>query len=870
MGVIIPTIRDGDWVGVRKAIYRLSCGLGLGEKGKPTFAGLMLTDLTVNSLIAADADNILESVTIGTGLNYTMSTLSFSHLGIEDLTDPGTDKIIFWDDSASACKWLAPIGNGLTISGTDIYWAWLNMESLSTTPDNNSMMVFKGVSGGMEWEVGNTLNTTLGLGTGSSPTFAGLTLNGTQNIGLDLSGGTWAVADIELTVTPIIRANAAVAIKFNDASYNVLIGRKAFGNDDEGTENTGLGYHAGYNNNTEKPNADDADGLNNTYIGNRAGEGVTAGTPNYGGENTGVGSEALRYNTYGYENTAVGEEALKWNTTGHGNCAFGNDSLEYSTIGNFNSAYGADSLYYNTEGSYNVAVGYQCLKKNTTGNYNIGIGYQCLHENTTIGQNVGIGYQALFNVTGSYNFGLGYQSGYFESGEYNTFIGYQAGYNNEGGTRNVYIGYKAGAGDTPGVKNSGTTNVAIGSASLRDNTTGIGNFALGANTLKNNEDGSYNVAIGTTILENNVSGSNNIAIGKSALLANLGNNNIALGINVLLSNTTGEQNIAIGYDGLRHIVTGVGNVAIGYRAGRGVLTKSQSYNTLIGVETGYSLDVDANNNVLIGYKSGRTITTGANNTFIGYYSGYNQTTNSNRLIIDNQDRGSIANEAVRALLYGTFAAAPENQELRINAAATIGNLEDGHYTQVEADGTIEFNGNATVWNDANVGAVMLTLPAVNQPDEDEFVDEAGVDTGISTWAYAIGEKSSGSIEIPHDYKEGSNLYFHIHWQGITIPADGTDNVNWQLTYTVAKQQGATLDAVTVITKEIAFDTQYEFILTAFDAIDGTNFDIGDQFLFTIERIAASADDYAGDALVATVGLHYECDTCGSRQILTKA
>jgi len=191
-----------------------------------------------------------------------------------------------------------------------------------------------------------------------------------------------------------------------------------------------------------------------------------------------------------------------------------------------------------------------------------------------------------------------------------------------------------------------------------------------------------------------------------------------------------------------------------------------------------------------------------------------------------------------------------------------------NYSQFETDGTLVAKGNATVWNDANVGAAMLSLPAAGQPDEDEYVDENGDDTGISTWAYAIGEKSSGSIEIPHDYKEGSDLYFHLHWQGIAAPAGGTDNVNWQLTYTVGQFNEA-LGAPATITKEIAIDVQYDFKITAFDAITGTNFNMGDQFLFTIERIAASADDYAGDCLVSTVGLHYECDTLGSRQITAK-
>ncbi len=211
---------------------------------------------------------------------------------------------------------------------------------------------------------------------------------------------------------------------------------------------------------------------------------------------------------------------------------------------------------------------------------------------------------------------------------------------------------------------------------------------------------------------------------------------------------------------------------------------------------------------------------------------------------------------------------PTGNTLSINGTVKSGDGGTTNYTEIETDGTIEFLGDATVWNDINVGAAMLSLPAAGNPDEDEYVDEGGSDTGVSTWAYAIGEKSSGSLEIPHDYKEGSDIYFHIHYQGITAPGGGTDNIKWQLEYTVG-QDGETLDATTTITKEEAYTTQYSFTNHDFAAITGTNFNIGDQFLFTIERIAASADDYAGDCLVSTVGLHYECDTAGSRQITTK-
>ncbi len=197
----------------------------------------------------------------------------------------------------------------------------------------------------------------------------------------------------------------------------------------------------------------------------------------------------------------------------------------------------------------------------------------------------------------------------------------------------------------------------------------------------------------------------------------------------------------------------------------------------------------------------------------------------------------------------------------------IGTVPDGNYSQFETDGTLKFVGDATVFDDINMGAALLTKPAASAPDTDEFKDEGGNDTGVETYAFAPGEKVSGLFEISHDYKEGSDIVPHVHFQIIDAPS-GMDKFKWQLIYTIS-QTGETLDAATTIVAEQDVDTQYEFHNLAFPAITGTNFNVEDQFLFQLSRVNASATEFAGDALIATFGLHYKIDTVGSRQVLIK-
>ena len=168
----------------------------------------------------------------------------------------------------------------------------------------------------------------------------------------------------------------------------------------------------------------------------------------------------------------------------------------------------------------------------------------------------------------------------------------------------------------------------------------------------------------------------------------------------------------------------------------------------------------------------------------------------------------------------------------------------------------------TVWDDYNSGG----FPS-SASNREEFKDTTGADTGIETYVLDIGETVMGSFELEHSYKEGTDIYFHIHWQGDTAPT-GTDYVRFELTYTFGKT-GEDPAAPTTIAVETAYDNAYEFVVSEFAGITGTDLDIGDQFLFKIERVTAVGDAYSGKVLLATVGLHVEINTMGSRQRFIK-
>jgi len=185
----------------------------------------------------------------------------------------------------------------------------------------------------------------------------------------------------------------------------------------------------------------------------------------------------------------------------------------------------------------------------------------------------------------------------------NTALGIGALSQNAGGSSNTAIGIEALRQNTLGIGNTAT-----GYTALRGNTTGLYNTAVGWGALAINTTGSANVAIGVDSLGTNTSGVDNVAIGNFAVdfpnpsSAPTGNANVAIGISARGPygdySGPGEQdlgnsrNVAIGFQALSFflpplgggpppVVGGSNNIAIGYKAARNV-TSNSSNNIHIG------------------------------------------------------------------------------------------------------------------------------------------------------------------------------------------------------------------------------------------------------------------------------------------------
>lgn len=225
-----------------------------------------------------------------------------------------------------------------------------------------------------------------------------------------------------------------------------------------------------------------------------------------------------------------------------------------------------------------------------------------------------------FNTTGNANTAIGSNSFISNtSGFWNVVLGQDALTDNTVGSRNTAIGYRALTANICGQRNQ-----AIGSYALYRNTSGNRNNAMGSDALFYNTVGSNNVAIGGAALYSNTSGDKNIAIGESANYnGTTASSCVAIGCYSQYNHTTGAANIAIGDNSLYFNSTGANNIAIGSYAGRSANGNNISQNVLVGTNAGNNLISSGNNNVMLGFSAGSSITTGHDNVFIGNNAGKN-------------------------------------------------------------------------------------------------------------------------------------------------------------------------------------------------------------------------------------------------------
>lgn len=198
----------------------------------------------------------------------------------------------------------------------------------------------------------------------------------------------------------------------------------------------------------------------------------------------------------------------------------------------------------------------------------------------------------------------------------------------------------------------------------------------------------------------------------------------------------------------------------------------------------------------------------------------------------------------------------------------FGTVSGGNYTEFESDGTVKLVGDASVYDDIFVGLASAKLPQVNVPTWTAFT------TNTNAYTFAIDDYIDlPTIEVKHDYKEGTDLEVHLH-----IATNGVDTTNryvkFIVYYTYAIPFSANVQFVTEqnISNELlipANTLDKTSLYLQLGTIAGTTLKIGTQLKIRLKRITSVGAAPTANPFVGMLGIHYQKDTMGSRQINSK-
>lgn len=211
-----------------------------------------------------------------------------------------------------------------------------------------------------------------------------------------------------------------------------------------------------------------------------------------------------------------------------------------------------------------------------------------------------------------------------------------------------------------------------------------------------------------------------------------------------------------------------------------------------------------------------------------------------------------------------------------NARTSSGALLIGSsvsYTQIDADGTLTLVGAATAWDDLRVEP---TVRGAGTKVPSYTAWKGGLFAYAFDNAVLASEKEINfKIQMPHAWAAGTNIHIHIHWTP-SATGSATEKVEWGLEYNLANVNGTFSSTNTTITASDpvnppsttpTVDTHY---LTEFAEIDMTGYSLSTFVLGRLYRASSSTGDtYTGTAYLIGIDAHYQIDSFGSRDELSK-
>ena len=192
--------------------------------------------------------------------------------------------------------------------------------------------------------------------------------------------------------------------------------------------------------------------------------------------------------------------------------------------------------------------------------------------------------------------------------------------------------------------------------------------------------------------------------------------------------------------------------------------------------------------------------------------------------------------------------------------------------EISNAGRMKFNGTALVWDDCRVVPGSFDFPGNADPNLASW-QPGGSGATFKLYEFAPVDEVTIFVQLPHNYKEGTSLFCHVHWTpGLRGTAEDTKTVAWKADITKAGVDAAFAASATYDMTDTCDGTNHKHLMTPEAEISGSGLIVSSMLVGRLYRDAGDswATNTAGNLpMILEFDIHYQIDDCGSAERLTK-
>lgn len=183
-------------------------------------------------------------------------------------------------------------------------------------------------------------------------------------------------------------------------------------------------------------------------------------------------------------------------------------------------------------------------------------------------------------------------------------------------------------------------------------------------------------------------------------------------------------------------------------------------------------------------------------------------------------------------------------------------------------------GCAAGWDDLRITPGNFDRPGASDPTIKAVTPGGGTTTYL--YEFAVNNIASFTIQLPHSYVEGGDIYVHIHWTpGTRGNEENTKTVGWKVDYTWVNINGTFGAMGTADLSDACNGVDWEHNMTPEVKIAGAGKNISSILICNVKRTDTGTDDTWASSttgelpLLLEIDFHIPVDSIGSSQISTK-